>query len=175
LALAVLIFVVLVGVPAVLFAGILLATLFGTQIVTYIGVAVGPLMICFLPWQPAAWLAQSWLKFMITAGLTYVVAMTLAFICKAGAASVTAAMTLALSVPDTELQDLGVIAVILPLAATLGTTILFMAWLMHKSEDIAQAIVSGGASSSGGSFIAVLSRNISKMGGKGASTPKPKS
>lgn len=163
------IFIILVGIPAVIFGAVLLATVYGSQIVGLIGVIFGPILICWLPWQPMSWLFQNWIKFMMKTGLTYAVAMVIATICKTGATAVTANITGGAS---GDVGPLGVVAMILPLCFALGVTLLFMSYILHKSEDIASSLIDGGSPGMGGTVSSIVRNMRQVSGSKGGNSNK---
>lgn len=169
-AVATILFMFLVGLPMMILSFVLLANLFGFQILAYVGMIVGPIMIVWLPWQPLSWLFMSWIKYMIVAGLSYAIAMLLGSIAQAGATALTTSLLLSFDMRE---GFLGLILALMPMFLALGATLLFMAWMVHKSEDIAQALISGGGGGGGG-FMAIVQRSFNKSGGgKGGGKDKP--
>lgn len=156
-------FLVLVTIPAIILSFVLLANLFGAQILAYVGAIFGPLMIAFLPWQPMSWLFMNWVRYMIITGVSYAIALLLASIAAEGTSTMVDKFIAALDVGGGQVIDFaGILVFYLPMFFATGATLLFMAWLVHKCEDIASALIGGGGAGGGG-FIAIASRTLQQI------------
>jgi hypothetical protein len=153
------VFLVLVGIPILALILFFLATVYGVHLVIAVGVIFGPILICWLPWKPLSHLAENWIKFMMTQGLTYAVAICLAAITIKGVESMKASMTAEI----TGFSDLFV--VFLPYCLMAGLMVCFMAWLQSRADNIADALMNG-KSESGGGFAAATAAGKSGIAKK---------
>jgi hypothetical protein len=172
--LAAIVFIIFVAIPAAIFALVMLITLYGTQLLTVVGVCFGPIMICWLPWKPMSWTFMSWVKHMIQMGVTYAVAVLIASIASVGITTVGASLH---NTGDGISGILGVYTLVLPACLMLGVMLLYMAHLVNQSNHIASGIVGGGGSGHGGGsglvVAAAMAASKLKGGGKGKPSPPP--
>ncbi|HEX7325387.1 MAG TPA: type IV secretion system protein [Rhodanobacteraceae bacterium] len=158
-------------VPFVLFALALLFSLYGPLLMIDIGIVMGPLLIPWIVWDPLSNLTMTWLKYMLTMCMAFLVCILMADVV---IAAVGAMLTEAFSA-GTTVASLGDIALLFPAVIVL----LFMGYMLFKGEAIAAALMGGPHIGSGGVLLAAglgVSRMMtggSKKPGKpgGAKTP----
>jgi hypothetical protein len=139
-------FFIYIGIPMLILVLFFLATVYGVHLVIAVGVIFGPILICWLPWKPLSHLAENWIKFMMTQGLTYAVAICLATITMLGVDKLT---------ESTQVTGIGdYIVNFIPYCLISCAMILFMAWLQSRADNIADALMNG-KSESGGGFASV--------------------
>lgn len=111
-----------------------------------IGVIVGPILIAWLPFEPMANYAHTWLKFMIVNAMTIVVATILLLMTQAAVGSITSILSSMLA--DGAMSGgLGAFASTFTVLAVL----LFVAYMLFQADDIAGGLI--GHSSVGGGFM----------------------
>ncbi len=123
-----------------------------------IGVIVGPILIAWLPFEPMANYAHTWLKFMIVNAMTIVVATILLLMTQAAVGSITGVLSDMLA-DGAVAGGLGAFASTFTVLAVL----LFVAYMLFQADDIAGGLI--GHSSVGGGF---MGRAISSAIGKAA-------
>lgn len=111
-----------------------------------IGIIVGPILIAWLPFEPMANYAHTWLKFMIVNAMTIVVAVILLLMTKAamGPISSTLAEMIGGGIWD---GTVGMIASVFMIVAIL----LFVTFMLFQADEIAGGLI--GHSSVGGGFM----------------------
>lgn len=133
----------------------ILFSLFGPILMMQIGVIFGPLLVCWLAWEPLADLARTWLRFMITSGFSLLIGLVLALI--AVGSIETFVSSVQLMGHDPELPwFLEIAAKIGGFLASAGTMI-FLSFMLFKADDIASAMIGGSAG--GGSGVGALILN----------------
>lgn len=179
LAIAILIIII----PLTAFSALLLGVLFGNALIMKIGIIFGPLAIAFIPYAPMSWLAMSWLRFMITTGLTLAIAYLVTSILA------TAMLPVFQTMLKTGVNSQGIGLATIFMGASIALVLVFGCILLLKVDDIAQGIVGGGGSGGGGAIAGAALRSLkarasggkSESGGKksagpgkgGERTPKP--
>lgn len=180
LAIAILIIII----PLTAFSALLLGVLFGNALIMKIGIIFGPLAIAFIPYAPMSWLAMSWLRFMITTGLTLAIAYLVTSILA------TAMLPVFQTMLKTGVNSQGIGLATIFMGASIALILVFGCILLLKVDDIAQGIVGGGGSGGGGAIAGAALRSLkaranggkSESGGKksagpgkgsGERTPKP--
>lgn len=111
-----------------------------------IGIIVGPILIAWLPFEPMANYAHTWLKFMIVNAMTIVVATILLLMTQAAIGSIT-------SILSDMLADGALAGGIGAFASTfmVCVVLLFVAYLLFQADEIAGGLI--GHSSVGGGFM----------------------
>ncbi|PKO32797.1 MAG: hypothetical protein CVU36_00470 [Betaproteobacteria bacterium HGW-Betaproteobacteria-9] len=166
LAIAILIIII----PLTAFSALLLGVLFGNALIMKIGIIFGPLAIAFIPYAPMAWLATSWLRFMITTGLTLAIAYLVTSILA------TAMLPVFQTMLKTGVNAQGIGLATIFMGASIALILVFGCILLLKVDDIAQGLVGGGGAGGGGAMAAAAMRSLklkaspagkaSKSGGK---------
>lgn len=118
-------------------------TALATFVMMQIGLAVGPIMIPFLVLRRTEFVFDGWLKFMITAGMTFLIISLLT-------GMMTSAMTSLMGAYTSQQATMGLSSLLTlhGLLPTLlaGTAVgMLTAHLMMKAPDIAQSLISGGS------------------------------
>ncbi len=128
---------------ALLFMGLFLAAylsvIFMAEILFGIGLTLGPILVPWLIWKQTDWLFDGWLKFMISASLTKVVA---AYMVMSTSGLVMGLKTYSESVNTSSGDLLGadeMAALLLCVICAMGT------FLMWQVPGIAQALINGGS------------------------------
>lgn len=160
----------LIGIPSILLLLSMLYYSIGALLSVAIGVAFGPPIIALLPWDRTSWLAENWLRYMITNLLTVTVALFI--ISLALSAQVLINQNIEAAMSDFTLNPMkGQLIIGKMLIA--GLLMLFLALFIGKAEGIASALISGGSSGASGGMarsVQLISRSISgasKMTGGG--------
>lgn len=153
LALAILIIII----PLTLFSAIMLAVLFGNALIMKIAIIFGPVMIAWIPFAPMAWLAMSWLRFMLITAVTIAIAYLIAGLL---ASSILPVFRLLL---NTGVNANGIGLSTIWMGASIALVLLFGAWMLMKADDIASGLIGGGGASSGGTFVSSLSRTVQQV------------
>lgn len=137
----------------------MLFSLYAPLLMLQIGVILGPILICWLPFQPLADLSRQWLKFMITSGMSLVVGVLMVLIASTSIDSFTTTMGAMGADPDLPLS--------MELAAKIGgflataSVMVFMSFLMFRADNIAAALVGGATEGSGAG--AVIMQKVEKI------------
>lgn len=150
LALAVLIIII----PLTLFSAIMLAVLFGNALIMKIAIIFGPVMIAWIPFAPMAWLAMSWLRFMLITAVTVAIAYLIAGLLASSMLPVFRTLL------NTGVNASGIGLATIWMGASIALVLLFGAWMLTKADDIASGLIGGGGASSGATFVSSLSRTI---------------
>lgn len=153
-------------IPVVILGFALLVALFYPLMLIAIGVVFGPILIAWLPFKPLSGLSTNWLKFMLSAGMSFGVGLLLVAM---GAGMMT---TLANQVQTVGVQSTtNLIGSISGLFIT-AIAILLLAYLMLKAEHIGTALVGGIFAGGGGGLLAGMM--LSKMlASRPNSSPRP--
>jgi hypothetical protein len=150
--------------PTVLLQLAMLFALEGPMVMLYIGVIFGPILIAWMPWQPASNLAMSWFRYMISLCFAYAIGLVLAVVMS------TVAVKLGTSISQETGGALayGMIFVIL---VPIVLIMLLMTYFMLKIESIAGAMVGGPSLGHGaGMFFAGAAAAKALSGPKGGGT-----
>lgn len=147
----------------------MLLALYSPLLMLQIGIILGPILICWLPFQPLADLSRQWFKFMVTSGMSLVVGVLLVLIVSTSIDSFVLSMQGVGNDPDLPL--------VLELAAKIGGflsaagVMIFIAVMLFKADEIASALV-GGATAGGNVGSAIINK-IQKVGdATGNKSPK---
>lgn len=140
--------ILIILIPLTIFSAQLLFVLFGNALILKIGIIFGPLALAFMPFAPMAWLAMSWLRFMITTALTLAIAYLVAGILAASMLPVFQTML------RTAVNSEGLSVATLLMGASIALILFFGIFLLSKVDDIASSLVSGGGGGGGGGAIA---------------------
>ncbi len=162
--------ILIILIPLTAFSALLLGVLFGNALIMKIGIIFGPLAIAFIPYAPMAWLATSWLRFMITTGLTLAIAYLVTSILA------TAMLPVFQTLLKTGVNSQGIGLATIFMGASIALILVFGCILLLKVDDIAQGLVGGGGAGGGGAMAAAAMRSLklkaspaakaSKSGGK---------
>lgn len=109
-----------------------------------VGVILGPLLVAWLPFEPMANYAHTWLKFMIVNAITFVVAITLLTIAAGTISSISGIVTSMFE------DGAGLAGYMAGVFITLAVMI-FIAYMLFQSDDIAGGLI--GHSSVGGGYM----------------------
>lgn len=153
LAIAVLIIII----PLTLFSAIMLAVLFGNALIMKIAIIFGPVMIAWIPFSPMAWLAMSWLRFMLITAVTVAIAYLIAGLLASSMLPVFRTLL------NTGVNATGIGYATIWMGASIALVLLFGAWMLTKADDIASGLIGGGGASSGATFVSSLSRTIQQV------------
>lgn len=149
---------VIIGIPALILSLAGIFALYGPLLMLAIGVIVGPILIAWLPWEPMSNFATTWLKYMITMGVSFVVGLVMM---KISTNIITQlANTIANNMAAGNDSILGAIAGMFVVASAM----LFMAFMMLKTEHIGAALVGGPSVGGGGAFGGMLINSALRMG-----------
>lgn len=138
--------ILIILIPLTIFSAQLLFVLFGNALILKIGIIFGPLALAFMPFAPMAWLAMSWLRFMITTALTLAIAYLVAGILAASMLPVFQTML------RTAVNSEGLSVATLLMGASIALILFFGIFLLSKVDDIASSLVGGGGSGGGGAI-----------------------
>lgn len=150
LAIAILIIII----PLTAFSALLLGVLFGNALIMKIGIIFGPLAIAFIPYAPMSWLPLSWLRFMITTGLTLAIAYLVTSILA------TAMLPVFQTMLKTGVNSQGIGLATIFMGASIALILVFGCILLLKVDDIAQGIVGGGGAGGGGAIAGAALRSL---------------
>lgn len=137
----------------------ILFALYGPILLMQVGVIFGPLLICWLVWEPLSDLARTWLKFMITAGFSLLVGLVLALIAAGSVESFVSQMQL--MGQDPELPWFLELAAKIGGFVASGFTMIFLAFMLFRADDIAGSMIGSsgaGSSSVGAAIIKAITR-----------------
>lgn len=162
LAIAILIIII----PLTAFSALLLGVLFGNALIMKIGIIFGPLAIAFIPYAPMAWLATSWLRFMITTGLTLAIAYLVTSILA------TAMLPVFQTLLKTGVNSQGIGLATIFMGASIALILVFGCILLLKVDDIAQGLVGGGGAGGGGAMAAAAMRSLKLKASPGGKPSK---
>lgn len=162
LAIAILIIII----PLTAFSALLLGVLFGNALIMKIGIIFGPLAIAFIPYTPMAWLATSWLRFMITTGLTLAIAYLVTSILA------TAMLPVFQTLLKTGVNSQGIGLATIFMGASIALILVFGCILLLKVDDIAQGLVGGGGAGGGGAMAAAAMRSLKLKASPGGKPSK---
>lgn len=146
----------------------LLFALFSPLLMLQIGIIFGPILVCWLPFEPLEGLAKTWLKFMITSGMSLAVGVLLALL--AGTSIDSFITTIGAINADPDLPFT------MSVAAKLGgflsncAVMIFIGVMLFRADSIAGALV-GGASGGGGGVGAAIMNRVSKSAKGGKDKP----
>lgn len=148
----------------------LIFSLYGPLFALQIGIIFGPLLIAWLPSPQFSHLAKSWFQFVLTQGLTLVIAVAIATIGATAISSFAAQMHgLAAGGLDSSgfiesaiVQSGGFIASL--------SVLVFVGLMLFKSDNIASALIGGGHAGSSGVAAGLIARATPKLGGGGGKT-----
>lgn len=157
LAIAILIIII----PLTAFSALLLGVLFGNALIMKIGIIFGPLAIAFIPYAPMSWLAMSWLRFMITTGLTLAIAYLVTSILA------TAMLPVFQTLLKTGVNSQGIGLATIFMGASIALILVFGCILLLKVDDIAQGLVGGGGAGGGGAIAGAALRSLKARAGGG--------
>lgn len=157
LAIAILIIII----PLTAFSALLLGVLFGNALIMKIGIIFGPLAIAFIPYAPMSWLATSWLRFMITTGLTLAIAYLVTSILA------TAMLPVFQTMLKTGVNAQGIGLATIFMGASIALILVFGCILLLKVDDIAQGLVGGGGAGGGGAIAGAALRSLKARAGGG--------
>lgn len=149
----------------------ILFALYGPILLMQVGVIFGPVLVCWLAWEPLADVSRNWLKFMITNGFSLLVGLVLSLIAAGSIENFVGTMQQMGHDPD--------LPWFLELAAKIGGflasagTMIFLSFMLFKADDIAGAMIGGSAGGGSGVGMMILNK-IKTRGGGGKGTP-PKS
>lgn len=151
--------------PTVLLELAILFSLEGPMVMLYIGIIFGPILIAWMPWQPASNLGMSWFRYMISLCFAYAIGLVLAMVMS----SVAVKLGTSISQETGGAWAHGMIFVVL---VPIVLIMLLMTYFMLKVESIAGAMVGGPALGHGGGMFfagAAAAKALSgpKGGGKG--------
>lgn len=150
----------------------LLLALYGPLLALQLGVILGPLLICWLPWPPMNHLFHNWLRFMLASGMSLVVGVILATL-GAGVISSFAAEMATLGA-DPALPWYMELTVRMGAFMSSVAVIVFVGYFLMKSEDIASSLIGGGGSGSGAVASGIM-HGAKNLGGEVMRKPKPPS
>lgn len=155
--------ILIISIPLALFSGIMMAVLFGNALIIKIAIIFGPVMIAWIPFAPMAWLAMSWLRFMLITTVTLAIAYLIAGLLAGSILPVFRTLL------GTAVNASGIGLPTIFMGVTIAIVLLFGAWMLSKADDIASGLIGGGGASNGGSFIHSMSRSVQRvsLGGKG--------
>lgn len=110
------------------------------DILVFLGLAIGPILIPWLLWEASEFLFNGWLKFMVAAGLIKVAAAAMLKLTQGVLEGLTTASKVvgASMLTDASIDILASVLMVL--------FAVFIAWLMLRVPDIANGLVSGHAS-----------------------------
>ncbi|WP_310643202.1 type IV secretion system protein [Limnohabitans sp.] len=135
--------------------------IFMAQVSFSIGVTLGPILVPWLIWERTEFLFDGWLKFMIAAGLTKIVAALMV--------ATTAGMFVVLrGMADMIDSASGYSTVDLVAAWMMAIVSLICAYMMWQVQGIAQALVSGGSGASSKDFGKGAGRQAAGKAGSAA-------
>jgi hypothetical protein len=159
----------ILAIPIILFAAALLAMTFGTQIVLFIGMMFGPLMISMAPVRQMSWMVMAWVKFMLINSTTLAVAYIMALILTGG-------MQIFSEQVMSAGMSLGQSVIASFFAAVMFAVILiFFTYMVMRSDNIAQALFSGGAAANGASgFSGSVMKGVHRLADRGSNKLFPK-
>lgn len=155
--------ILIIIVPLTLFSAIMLAVLFGNALIMKIAIIFGPVMIAWIPFAPMAWLAMSWLRFMLITAVTVAIAYLIAGLLASSMLPVFRTLL------NTGVNATGIGYATIWMGASIALVLLFGSWMLTKADDIASGLIGGGGASSGATFVSSLSRTVQqiKMASKG--------
>lgn len=165
--------IILTGIALFLSVALLFA-LFSPLLMLQIGIIFGPILVCWLPFEPLSGLAKTWLKFMVTSGMSLAVGVLLALL--AGTSIDNFITTIGALNADPDLPFTMSVAAKLGGFLSNAAVMIFIGVMLFKADSIAGALV-GGASGGGGGVGAAIINRVSKSAGKGgkdkpAASPK---
>jgi hypothetical protein len=135
----------------------MLAVLFGNALIMKIAIIFGPVMIAWIPFSPMAWLAMSWLRFMLITAVTVAIAYLIAGLLASSMLPVFRTLL------NTGVNATGIGYATIWMGASIALVLLFGAWMLTKADDIASGLIGGGGASSGATFVSSLSRTIQQV------------
>ncbi len=148
--------IVLLFIPTLILAVAMIFALYGPLLMLLIGIVFGPVLIAWLPFEPLANLATTWLRYMVSMGIAFAIGILLATIGTAALKQFTAA----LATMDASLASFGAF-----IGGVLATTagMLFLAYMMFKVEHIAAGLVGGPAIGGGGGFLGFAAGRAARL------------
>lgn len=155
---------------AIFLAVAMLFALFSPLLMLQIGIIFGPILICWLPFSPLADLARTWLKFMITAGMSLAVGVLMVLLASTSIDSFISVMSTANADPDLPFS--------MAIGAKLGgflsnaAVMIFIGVMLFKADNIAAALIGG--ATEGGGIGAVIMHKISQIKAPGGAGGKAK-
>ncbi len=147
----------------------ILFALYGPILLMQVGVVFGPLLVCWLAWEPLADLARTWLRFMITSGFSLLIGLVLALIAVGSIETFVSSMQQMGTDPELP-WFLEIAAKIGGFLASAGTMI-FLSFMLFKADDIASGLIGGSAG--GGSGVGMMILNKITPGPKVGKPGKP--
>ncbi|MFZ2629296.1 MAG: type IV secretion system protein [Rugosibacter sp.] len=159
--------IILTGIALFLSVALLFA-LFSPLLMLQIGIIFGPILVCWLPFEPLSGLAKTWLKFMVTSGMSLAVGVLLALL--AGTSIDNFITTISTLNADPDLPFTMTVAAKLGGFLSNAAVMIFIGVMLFRADSIAGALV-GGASGGGGGVGAAIINRVSK--GKGGGKDKP--
>lgn len=160
---------------AIFLAVAMLFALFSPLLMLQIGIIFGPILICWLPFSPLADLARTWLKFMITSGMSLAVGVLLVLLASTSVDSFITTIGAVNADPDMPAS----LAFIAKFGGFMSASavMIFLGVMLFKADNIAAALI-GGATAGGGVGAAIMNK-VTQAGGKAKpkvdakSPPKP--
>lgn len=146
----------------------LVLALYGPLLALQIGVAIGPLLVAWMPYQPLAHLSRNWLQFMLAQGFALVVGVLLAVL-GAGVIGDYSDQMLEMA-RDPSLPWFAEIAAQFGGFMASTAVIMFIVRMLFRADDIAAAMIGGGGAGMGAVGAAVMGR-LKAGGGHGPEGP----
>ena len=137
----------LIDLPALILSLAAMLTIYGTLLMMSIGIIFGPILIAWLPWEPLSSLATNWLKYMLSAGMGFAVAIVFLKLSNNMIAGLASNMQSLHS-----MQGATLAGAIQQMFVT-GLGLLFLAFMVFKAEHLGAALI-GGPHIGGGGFLA---------------------
>ncbi len=150
---------------------VILVALYGPIFALQVGIVIGPLLICWLPFKPLSNLPKNWFRFMLTTGISLVIGVLVVLICSGSIDVFVKSISV---VQSSDLPwHMQLIAKFGAFLSALSVMFYSMKMIL-KSDDIASALIGGATEGSG--VGAVVMRSVEKagdIGGGGGGSPKP--
>ena len=146
------------GATAFLILGFLIA-MYGPQILILMGLIFGPMLVAWMPFRAASWIARGWYKYMLASCMALIVGAALASVFISAFAFLATHFQTAISGQQTAASILTLLVFLVPLTAIM----LFMVHLVFNFESIAESM--SGATGTGGHHNAArLTGSVAGMG-----------
>ena len=125
----------------ILIAGLIYFIVYATSMVMFsIGVILGPVLIPWIIWEPTKDYFNTWLHYLVAAGMLKVVAAVLALLCGSAITSANQIVTEAIK-PGSGILDGNAAAMVASLTAAAIAAL--VAWLMLQAQSITSALLPG--------------------------------